>query len=103
MWSRSPITSVICHDRSKWMTLIEKIIFYFTILLCQRSNFPSQPHPSAERQLNPSYFLEKKKKARALCGLGRVSVWQLGYQEPSADYHAVEQRLLMITSHFRQN
>lgn len=62
MWSRSPITSVICHDRSKWMTLIEKIIFYFTILLCQRSNFPSQPHPSAERQLNPSYFLEKKKR-----------------------------------------
>lgn len=58
--SRSPITSVICQDRHKWIHLIEKIIFYFTILLWQRSNFPRELHPSTKRQLHPSYFLKNK-------------------------------------------
>jgi len=55
-----------------------------------------------ERQLHSSCLL-KNRKAKAFCGPGRVSRWQFGYQELSADYHAVEQRLLMITSDFRQN
>lgn len=61
MQSRSPITSISSQDKSKWIYLIEKIIFYVTILLCQRSCFPREPHQASKGQLHPPYFLKKLK------------------------------------------
>lgn len=58
--SRIPVTLVICQDTSKWINLIENL-FSILLLLCQRSNFPKDSHPSDERQLHCSYLLGKKK------------------------------------------
>lgn len=81
-----------------------KIVFFFTILLCQKSNFPKDSHPSDGRQLHCSYLLKTKKK--------RLEPFVLLEGFPFGDsvtkshqqiYCAVEQTLLMITSDLRQN
>lgn len=100
---RIPIASVVCQDKSKWMNMVEKL---FSIsLFCYVRGAISQKIPTHQMENNYTVHIcwKKEKKPGVLCAPERVSFWELSYQEPSADYCAVEQTLLMINSDFGQN